>query len=32
MPEDDMECESLTVISVDYLLVYENKSPASIFT
>ena len=30
--EDDMECESLTVISVDYLLVYENKSPASIFT
>ena len=30
--EDDMECESLTVISVDCLLVYENKSPASIFT
>ena len=23
--EDDTECESLTVISIDYLLVYENK-------
>ena len=25
VPEDDIECESLTVISVDFLLVYENK-------
>ena len=25
VPEDDMECESFTVISIDSLLVYENK-------
>ena len=25
MPEDDIECESLTVVSIDSLLVYENK-------
>ena len=25
MPEDDIECESFTVISIDCLLVYENK-------
>ena len=25
MPEDDKECESFTVISIDSLLVYENK-------
>ena len=25
MPEDDIECELLTVISIDSLLVYENK-------
>ena len=25
MPEDDLECEIFTVISIDSLLVYENK-------
>ena len=25
MPEDDLECESSKVISIDSLLVYENK-------
>ena len=25
MPEDDIECEFLTVVSIDSLLVYENK-------
>ena len=25
MPEDDIECDSFTVISIDSLLVYENK-------
>ena len=25
MAEDDLECESFTVISIDSLLVYENK-------
>ena len=25
VPEDDTECESFTIISVDYLLVCENK-------
>ena len=25
MPEDDIECESFTVISIDPLLVYEKK-------
>ena len=25
MPEDDVECESFTVIPIDSLLVYENK-------
>ena len=25
MPEDDIECESFTVISIDSILVYENK-------
>ena len=25
VPEDDMECESFTVVSIDYLLVYKNK-------
>ena len=25
MPEDDIECESFTVISIDSLLAHENK-------
>ena len=25
IPEDGVECESFTIISIDYLLVYENK-------
>ena len=25
MPEDDIECESFTITSIDSLLVYENK-------
>ena len=25
MPEDDIECESFTLISIDSLIVYENK-------
>ena len=25
MPEDDIECESCTAITIDSLLVYENK-------
>ena len=25
VPEDEIECESFTVISIDSLLVYENK-------
>ena len=25
VPEDDIECESFTVSSIDYLVVYENK-------
>ena len=25
MPEDDIECESFTVISIDSLFVYESK-------
>ena len=25
MPEDDIECESFTVISIDSLLVYQRK-------
>ena len=25
VPEDDIKCECFTVISIDYLLVYENK-------
>ena len=25
VPEDDIECESFTVISIDSLLVYDNK-------
>ena len=25
MPEDDMECEYFTVITIDFLLVYEKK-------
>ena len=25
MPEGDIECESFTIISIDSLLVYENK-------
>ena len=25
VPEDDIKCESFTVISIDYLLVYESK-------
>ena len=25
MPEDDIKCESFTAISIDSLLVYENK-------
>ena len=24
VPQDDVKCESFTVISIDYLLVYEN--------
>ena len=30
-PEDDIECESFTFISIDSLLVYENKGSASMF-
>ena len=25
VPEDDMECESFRIISIDYLLVYDKK-------
>ena len=25
VPENDIQCESFTVISIDFLLVYENK-------
>ena len=25
MPEDDIECESLAVVSIDILLAYKNK-------
>ena len=25
VPEDDIECETFTVISIDYLVVYEKK-------
>ena len=25
VPEDDIECESFTVISINFLLVYKNK-------
>ena len=25
VPEDDLKCESFTVISIDFLLIYENK-------
>ena len=25
MPEDDVRCESFTVISINFLLVYQNK-------
>ena len=25
LPEDDIECDSFTVISVDFLLLYKNK-------
>ena len=25
VPEDDRECESFTIISIDSLLIYENK-------
>ena len=25
MPEGDIECESFTVISIDFLLLYKNK-------
>ena len=31
MPEDGTECQSFTVTSIDTLLEYENKLPASIF-
>ena len=30
-PEDDTECESFTFISIDSLLIYENKGSASMF-
>ena len=31
VPEEDIECESFTVISIDSLLVYENKSYLQIY-
>ena len=31
MPEDDIECESFTVISNDYLLVYDEKYYLQVF-
>ena len=31
VPEDDMECESFTVISIDSLLVYNNKYYLQVF-
>ena len=32
VPDDDIECESFTVISIDFLLVYKKKVlPPSIF-
>ena len=31
VPEDDMECESFTVISIDSLLVYKNKYYLQVF-
>ena len=31
VPEDDIVCESLTVISIESLLVYKNKYFASLF-
>ena len=31
MPEDDLECESLTVISTDSLLAYENKYDSQVY-
>ena len=31
-PEDDIECESFTVISINFLIVYKSKYiPASVF-
>ena len=32
VPEDGVECESFTVISIDSLLFYKKKLPASTFT
>ena len=31
MPEDDVECESFTVISIDSLLVYNRKCYLQVF-
>ena len=32
LPEDDIECECFTVISIDPLLVYENKDYLQVYT
>ena len=31
VPEDDIDCESFTVISIVYLLIYENKSYLQVY-
>ena len=31
MPDDDLECESLTVISTDSLLAYDNKYDSQVY-
>ena len=31
MPEDDIECKSFTVISIDSLLVYKNKDYLQVY-
>ena len=31
VPEEDIECESFTVISIDFLLAYDNKSYLQVY-
>ena len=31
VPEDDIECESFTVISIDFLLLFGNKSYLQVY-